>query len=80
MIVFGCTEGLAGVHSGKYFENHQVKNQDEFILWLFFIHQMHLTCTFVEFAGLCYIPFAEPCPLSNRWPDSIDIITGQDCV
>lgn len=41
---------------------------------------MHLTCTLVEFAGLCNVPFAKPGPLSNGWPDSIDVITRQDCV
>lgn len=41
---------------------------------------MQLTRTFVEFAGLCNVPFAKPSPLSNRSPDSIDIITGQDSV
>lgn len=39
-----------------------------------------LTCTFVELAGLCNVPFAEFGPLSNRWSFAIDVITGQDCV
>lgn len=39
-----------------------------------------LTCTFVELAGLCDVPFAEFGPLSNRWSFAIDIITGEDGV
>lgn len=38
------------------------------------------TCTLVEFAGLCNVPFAKSGPLSDRWPDSIDVVTGQNCV
>lgn len=38
------------------------------------------TCTLVEFAGLCNVPFAKSGPLSDRWPDSIDVITGQNCI
>ena len=41
---------------------------------------MYLTCTFVEFASLCNVPSAEPGPLSNRGPDSVHIVTGQDGV
>lgn len=40
----------------------------------------HLTRTLVELAGLCDVPFAKHGPLSNRWPGSIDIVTGQDGV
>lgn len=42
--------------------------------------RMCLTCTFVEFAGLCNVPFAQPGPLTDRWPGSIDIISGQNGV
>lgn len=50
--------------------------------WIYFphIYLLSLTCTLVEFAGLRNVAFAEPGPLSDRRPDSIDVITGRDCV
>lgn len=39
-----------------------------------------LTCTFVELARLCNVPFAEFGPLSNSWSFATDVITGQDRV
>lgn len=51
------------------------------IIWvrMFSAHAL-LTCTLVEFAGLFNVPFAKLGPLSNRWPDSIDVISRQDGV
>lgn len=46
-----------------------------------FLHAtVALTCTFVEFAGLCDVPLAEFGPLSDRWSFAVDVITGHDRV
>lgn len=46
----------------------------------FYIWVSSLTGTFVEFSGLCNVAFAQHGPLSDRWPHTVDLVPGQDCV
>lgn len=39
-----------------------------------------LTWTLVKFASLGDVPFAQPGPLANGWPDAVHIVAGQNSV